>query len=108
VLTHHPRPSVTMEEGTVFHFVSGSPQDILERAREVAGGKDVQICGGVSTVRAYVLAGLVDEIHLAVSPVFLGSGENLLRDLDLPKLGFKVAQHAVGARATHVVLTRNA
>jgi len=106
VLTHHPRPSITMEGGTIFHFVSGTPAEVMARAREAAGGKDVQICGGVSTLRAYLLAGLVDELHLAISPVVLGRGENLLRDLGLPGLGFKVTEHAASARATHVVLKR--
>ncbi len=106
VLTHHPRPSLTMEGGTVFHFVTGTPPEVLARAREVAGGKDVQICGGVSTVRAYLSAGLVDELHLAISPVLLGTGEHLLRNIDLVQQGFKVTERVSTPKATHVVLTK--
>lgn len=106
VLTHHPRSPLTMEGGTSFTFVAGEPAEVLARARAAAGGKDVQVCGGVATLRAYLQAGLVDELHLAVSPVVLGRGENLLRDLDLPGMGFRVVEHAASAAATHVVLAR--
>src|ERR1700692_1746022 len=87
VLTHHPRESIVMEGGTVFHFVTDGIEAALARATKVAGGKDVCIGGGVSVVRQYLHAGLLDELHLAVSPVLLGTGENLFSGLDLPALG---------------------
>ena len=106
VLTHHGRPPVRMEGGTVFHFVTGGAREALERATEAAQGKDVQIGGGVSTIRQYLEAGLIDELHLAIAPRLLGSGEHLLRDLDLPALGYECTAHVPTAAATHVVLTR--
>ena len=107
VLTHHARAPITMKGGTVFHFVTDGIKAALRRAAEAAGGKDVRLGGGVSTVRQYLLAGLVDELHLAISPVLLGRGEHLLEGIDLPKLGFAVSEHVPSDRATHVVLTRN-
>ena len=77
VLTHHARPPLEMDGGTVFHFVTGGIEEALDRAREAAGGKDMRIGGGASTVRQYLEAGLIDEMHLAVSPVLLGRGEPL-------------------------------
>ena len=106
VLTHHPRPPLEMEGGTVFHFVTDGIEAALERAREAAGGKDVRIGGGASTIRQYLRAGLVDELHLAVSPVLLGSGEPLLEGIDLPALGFEVAEHVASEKAMHVVLRK--
>src|SRR5271170_4987815 len=88
VLTHHPRPSVEMEGGTVFHFVTDGIEVALALAKEVAGGRDVRIGGGVSVIRQYLQAGLLDELRLALSPVLLGAGENLFSGLDLPGLGF--------------------
>ena len=82
VLTHHPRPPLEMEGGTVFHFVTDGIEAALAQATKVAGGKDVRIGGGVSVVRQYLQAGLLDELHLAVSPVLLGKGENLFSGLD--------------------------
>jgi dihydrofolate reductase len=106
VLTHHPRPSIEMAGGTVFHFVTDGIEAALKRATEVAGGKDVRIGGGVSVVRQYLQAGLLDELRLAVSPVLLGNGENLFSGLDLPALGFVCAESVVGANATHVTVRR--
>ena len=106
VLTHHPRKPVVMAGGTTFHFVTGGIDEALMQAKEAAGAKDVRIGGGVDTVRQYVRAGFVDEMHLAVSPIVLGSGEHLLSGLDLPALGFRVAEHASSEAATHVVLRR--
>lgn len=105
VLTHYPRKSIEMEGGTVFHFVTGGIHEALENARKGANGKDIRIGGGVSTVRQFLQAGYIDEMHLAISPVFLGSGENLLAGIDLPKLGFTHIETAFG-KATHVILRR--
>jgi dihydrofolate reductase len=106
VLTHHARAPLTMEGGTTFHFVTNGIHAALERARAAAGGKQVRIGGGAATIREYLQAGLLDELHLAISPVLLGSGEHLLAGIDLPKLGFSVTEHVASARATHIVLTR--
>ena len=106
VLTHHARASITMQGGTVFHFVTGGIQAALARAREAAAGRDVRIGGGVATIRQYVLAGLVDEMHLAMSPVLLGRGEHLFAGLDLAKLGYQSSRHMATENAMHVVLTR--
>src|SRR5690242_7311312 len=106
VLTHHPREPIVMEGGTTFHFVTDGIEAALERARAAAGDKDVKIGGGVSTVRQYLEAGLVDELHFAISPVVLGRGEAMFAGLDLPALGFKVAGHVATDLATHVVLAR--
>ena len=106
VLTHHPRPPIEMEGGTVFHFVTDGIEAALERAIAVTDGKDVRIGGGVSVVRQYLQAGLLDELHLAVSPVLLGAGENLFSGLDLPALGFACAESVPGPNATHVTVLR--
>jgi dihydrofolate reductase len=107
VLTHHPRPSLEMEGGTTFHFVTDGIQAALKRAREAAGTKDIRLGGGVATIGQYLSAGLVDEMHLAIAPVLLGTGENLLGGLDLVKLGYRCTEHLATANATHVVLTRS-
>lgn len=107
VLTHHPRASFSMQGGTTFHFVTDGLEPALARAREAAGGKDVRIGGGVSTIRQALQARLVDDIHLAVAPVLLGSGEALFAGLDLPALGYQVVERVPTARATHLVLTRS-
>jgi dihydrofolate reductase len=107
VLTHHPRKSIQMAGGTTFHFVTEGIEEALRRAKEAAGSKDVRVGGGVETVRQYVRAQLVDEIHLVISPVFLGSGEHLLAGLDLPALGYHVAEHASSQAAMHVLLNRD-
>jgi dihydrofolate reductase len=104
VLTHHARDPLVMEGGTVFHFVTDGIEVALDKARAAAGGKNVKIGGGVSTVRQYLQAGLVDELHFAISPVVLGQGEAMFAGIDLPALGFKVIEHAATDHATHVVL----
>jgi dihydrofolate reductase len=104
VLTHHPRDPIEMAGGTTFHFVTDGIHAALERAREAAGGKNVKIGGGVSTVRQYLQAGLVDELHFAIAPVVLGCGEEMFAGIDLPALGFSVTEHAATASATHIVL----
>ena len=106
VLTHHARTPVEMKGGTTFHFVTGGIREALDRAREAARGKDVRVGGGVSTVREYLRAGLIDEMHLVVSPVLLGRGENLLAGFDLTALGFRPTEQVTSEKALHVVLTR--
>jgi len=106
VLTHHPRASIAMQGGTTFHFVTDGIHAALRRAREAANGLDIRLGGGVATIRQYLQAGLVDEMHLAVSPVLLGSGENLFAGLDLLQLGFSCVEHVAAPKATHVVLMR--
>jgi dihydrofolate reductase len=107
VLTHHSRPPLEMEGGTTFHFVTDGIESALARAKAAANGKDVRIGGGTATVRQYLTAGLVDEVHLAISPVLLGQGEHLLHDLDLVSLGYRCTEHVASAKATHVVLTKS-
>jgi len=106
VLTHHARAPIEMKGGTTFHFVTDGIEAALRRAREAAGDKDVKIGGGPSTVRQYVKAGLVDELHLALAPVVLGRGEPLFEGLDLRALGYRVTDRVATERATHVVLAR--
>ena len=106
VLTHHPRPQLEMEGGTVFHFVTGGIEDALARARAAAGPRDVRIGGGPATVRQFLAARLVDEMHIVVSPVVLGRGEPLFAGLDLPALGYAVTAHVPSEKATHVVISR--
>jgi dihydrofolate reductase len=107
VLTHHPRASLEMEGGTVFHFVTDGLDAALERAREAAAGGDVRIGGGVATVRAALQARALDELHLAYAPVLLGRGESLLGGLDLPALGYTVRSHETSASAMHVIIDRD-
>ena len=104
VLTHHARPPLTMRGGTVFHFVTDGIHAALEQARAAAGGRDVRIGGGAATVREYLRARLIDELHLAIAPVVLGAGESLWRDLDVSALGYECAKSVAGERATHVFL----
>jgi len=106
VLTHHPRASITMEGGTTFHFVTEGIHAALERARKAAGGKDVRLGGGVAAIQQYLRAGLLDEMHLAISPVSLGAGEALFAGIDLPALGFEVTERAATEQALHVVLSK--
>jgi len=106
VLTHHARPDLVMKGGTTFHFVTDGIEAALERAREAAGGKDVRVGGGASTVRQYLRAKLVDDLHIGLRPVLLGRGEPLFRDLDLDALGYTVERTVAGERATHVFMKR--
>jgi len=106
VLTHHPRPSFEMKGGTVFHFVTGGANVALERARAAAGDLDVRVGGGAATIRQYLRAGAIDEMHVAVSPVLLGSGEPFWQGLDLPAIGYEVAESTAGERATHLRIVR--
>ena len=108
VLTHHRRPPIQMEGGTVFHFVAEGIREALERATSAAEGQDVQVVGGVTTIRQYLEARLIDELHLAIAPRWLGSGEHLLYGLDLTALGYECTTHIPTAAATHVVLMRRA
>ena len=106
VLTHHARKAIEMEGGTTFHFVTGGIEEALTRARQSAGPKDIRIGGGVETVRQYLRARLVDEMHLAIAPALLGTGEHLLQGIDLPRLGYRISEHVASGAATHVVITR--
>lgn len=111
VLTNHPRESIPMAGDTTFHFVTGGIHAALERATEAANdtaskGKDIRIGGGVATIRQYLLAGLIDELHLAIAPVLLGTGEHLLQGIDLRHLGYEVTEHVPTPAVTHIVLTR--
>jgi dihydrofolate reductase len=106
VLTHYPRAPLTMAGGTEFHFVTGGIEEALARARSAAGGRDVRLGGGVASIRQYLEAGLIDELHLAMSPVLLGSGEHLLQGIDLRSLGYECVRSIAGERATHLFLRR--
>jgi dihydrofolate reductase len=108
VLTHHARPPLPMKGGTEFRFVTGGIHAALEQARAAAGDRDIRIGGGVSTIRQYIRAGLVDDMHLAVRPVLLGTGEHLFHDIDMRALGYEVAERVNGERATHVFIRRSA
>ena len=108
VLTHHPRATITMAGGTSFHFVTGGIHAALERAVEAAGGKDVRLGGGVATIQQYLRAGLVDEMHLAIAPVLLGSGERLFAGLNAVELGYRCVRHVAMPSVTHVVLAKSA
>ncbi len=106
ILTNYPRAPIEMKGGTTFFFVTDGIESALEQAKAAAGAQNVKIGGGVSTVRQYLQAGAIDEMHLAIAPVVLGRGEALFAGLDLPALGFSVTEHAATDRATHVVLTK--
>lgn len=108
VLTHHARAPLQMAGGTEFRFVTDGIQSALNQAKAAAGGRDVRLGGGVATVRQYLQAGLIDELHLAMRPVLLGSGENLLAGIDLRALGYECAKSVAGERATHVFLRKRA
>ena len=107
VLTHHARAPIPMAGGTEFRFITGGIREALEQAMAAAGGLDVRLGGGVATVRQYLSAGLVDELHLALGPMLLGRGEALFQGLDLPALGYRVSGQLAGERATHLFLERS-
>ncbi|GKQ51909.1 dihydrofolate reductase family protein [Bradyrhizobium sp. Ce-3] len=106
VLTHHARPDIEMEGGTTFHFVTDGIHAALERARAVAGDKDIRVGGGVSVVRQFLQARLLDELQLVLPPVVLGAGESLFAGIDLPALGYAVVSHVASPHATHVTFAR--
>jgi len=108
VLTHHARAPLRMAGGTEFHFVTAGIHAALEQATAAAGARDVRLGGGVSTVRQYLRAGLIEELHFALRPVLLGAGEHLFRDVDMRALGYECASSVAGERATHVYLRRRA
>lgn len=106
VLTHYPRPPLSMAGGTEFRFVTNGIQAALEQAREAAGDRDVRVGGGVATIRQYLRAALIDELHLGIRPVVLGRGEHVWYDLDLRALGYECVEHFAGERSTHIILRR--
>ena len=107
ILTHHAREPIEMKGGTTFYFITGGIEAALAEAKKAANGKDIRILGGVSTIRQYLQAGYVDEMHFVISPVFLGSGEHLFSGIDMSKLGFNQIQRVEGENATHIVLTKS-
>lgn len=108
VLTHHPRESITMEGGTTFHFVTDGILSALEQAKEAAQGLDVRVGGGVETIRQYLRAWLIDEMHIAISPILLGRGEHLFSGIDLPALGYYCAEQTSAPKATHMIIKKKA
>ena len=106
VLTHYPRESLTMKGGTVFHFITDGIESALDKAQKAANGKDIRIGGGVSTVQQFLKAGYIDEMHLAVSPVFLGAGEHFFAGINLPELGFRETQTTYSNAAAHVIVKK--
>ena len=108
LLTHHPRPPLKMAGGTEFRFVTEGIHAALEQATAAASGRDVRLGGGVSTIRQYLRAALIDELHLAIRPVLLGSGEHLLNDIDMHALGYECTKYVAGERAVHVFLRKRA
>jgi dihydrofolate reductase len=106
VLTHHARPPLEMQGGTVFHFVTGGIEEALFRAKDAAGPRDVRIGGGAATIRQYLEARLVDRMHVVISPVVLGEGEPLFAGIDLKGLGYEVAEHVPTAAGTHVTFAK--
>jgi dihydrofolate reductase len=106
VLTHHARAPLEMKGGTTFYFVSDGTESALKQAKEVARGKDVRIGGGVATIRQYLTAGLIDEMHLAMSPVLMGEGEALFAGINLHQFSFVVERVVAGENATHVLIRR--
>jgi dihydrofolate reductase len=106
VLTHHPRPPLRMKGGTVFHFVTDGIRSALEQAKAAANGKDVRLGGGVSTIRQYLQAGLIDQLHLALRPILLGEGEALWQGLDMRALGYEATEHVTGERALHLFIRK--
>ena len=108
VLTHHARPPLSMKGGTEFRFVTEGIHAALDSAKAAAAGKDIRLGGGVALIRQYLLAGLIDELHLAISPILLGSGEHLMNGINIRALGYACAQSIPGERALHVILRKGA
>ena len=106
VLSHHERELLKMEGGTTFHFITGGIESALEEAKKAANDKDIRIGGGASTIRQFLQAGYIDEMHLAISPIFLGSGEHLFSGIDISALGFDQVQKINGEKATHIIVTK--
>ncbi len=106
VLTHHERASIPMAGETTFHFVTGGIHEALERASAVANGKDIRIGGGVSTIQQFLRARLIDDLHLAIAPVLLGSGAPFFAGIDLLQLGYRPTEHVSTPKATHIILTK--
>jgi dihydrofolate reductase len=107
IVTHHPQQPIAMEGGTTFHFVTDGIEAALERAYDAANGRDVRLGGGVNVIQQYLNAGLVDELHVAVSPVLLGSGEHLFSGVNLSELGYERSEYVATSKAAHYVLTKN-
>ena len=107
ILTHHPRASIPMEGGTTFHFVTEGIHVALERARKAASGKDVRIVGGVNVIQQYIRERLVDEMHIPIAPVVLGSGEHLYKGINLLELGYKLTEHVATSDAMHLVFIKS-
>ncbi|MGH8596941.1 MAG: dihydrofolate reductase family protein [Gammaproteobacteria bacterium] len=108
VLTRHPRPSITVDGGTTFHFITDGIHSALQRATDASNGQDIRLGGGVATIRQYLRAGLIDEMHVGISPILLGSGENLLAGVDTPALGYQCSEHVTTPNAMHFTLTKRA
>lgn len=106
VLTHHARDPIEMEGGTTFHFVTDGIHQALQRARDAADGMDIRLGGGVATIRQYLQEGLIDELHIAIAPVLLGSGEHLFAGIDLPALGYQCTKNVGTEQATHLVISK--
>jgi len=107
VLTHYAREPIVMNGGTTFHFVTDGIHAALERAADAAKGQDIRLGGGVATVRQYLRAGLIDEMHIAISPILLGSGEHLFHDIDAPSLGYQCIEHVASQGISHLILGRH-
>lgn len=107
ILSHYPRDSIEMEGGTTFHFVTGGIEEALTRAKQAANGLDVRIVGGVNTIQQYLQAGLIDELHIAVTPIFLGSGEHLFNGINMKALGYQCVRQEASENATHMILRRS-
>ena len=106
VLTHHTRPSIEMEGGTTFHFIDATPAEALETAREAAGGQDVRLGGGATMIRDFLAAGLVDHMHVVVSPILLGRGVRLWDGLEGREKDYLVESTSSPSGVTHVTFTR--
>jgi dihydrofolate reductase len=106
VLTHYPRAPLTMEGDTTFHFITDGIESALKHAKQAAGGQDVRVGGGVSVIRQYLQARLIDQLHIAISPIVLGSGEHLFAGLDLLSLGYNVVEHVTTPNAMHLVIAK--